>query len=250
LPAVELVIMLQVIKNLLALQERDRKLMRLREELGRIPPERQTFTAQAAATQARLEAVRLRGKHIESDRKKLELDVDAQKQLIEKYSLQQFQTRKNEEYRALAHEIETCKKTISGLEDRILELMEEADQNQRELAAASREAQANKQLVDGRLAELSQREKELEKELADLEASRAELSGTVEESPRARYERLFRSKGNSVIVGIDRGVCGGCHMSLQRQVVVSCQADQELVACPNCGRILYFTPDMDTTFVD
>jgi uncharacterized protein len=248
--AVELLIMLEVIKNLLVLQERDRKLMRLREELGRIPPERQTLTAQAGTTQANLDAVKLRAKHIEADRKKLELDVDAQKQLIDKYSLQQFQTRKNEEYRALAHEIDNCKKAISGLEDRILQLMEEADQVQKLTATTSHEAQQVRQTVDGKLADLARREEGLRRELSDLETGRLDLSAAVEDGARSRYERLLKNKGTSVIVGIERGVCGGCHMTLQRQIVVSCQAEQEIVACPNCGRLLYFTPDMDTTLVD
>ncbi len=238
--------MLEVIKNLLTLQERDRNLARLREQLGRIAPERQTFTVQAAACQARLEAARLRAMQIETARKELELEVEAQKQMIDRYSLQQFQTRKNEEYRALTHEIDTCKANIGKIEDRILELMEQADQAQAEIRSASGAAQQTQQLVDGKLADLARREQDLKSELGQLETGRAELAGAVDESSRGRYERLFKSKGNSVIVGIHRGVCGGCHMTLQRQVVVSCQAEQEMVSCPNCGRILYYTEDMDT----
>ena len=242
--------MLDVIKNLLALQERDRKLLRVREELSRIPPERQTLTTGAAAAQARLDTARDRALHNESDRKKLELDVDAQKQQIEKYSLQQFQTRKNEEYKALSHEIDTCKGNISGLEDQILELMEQADIVRKEIADATQALQEVKKLVDGKLAELAKRENEMLAEQAALETGRNELAARVDDTVRNRYERLFKNKGNNVVVGIERGVCGGCHMTLQRQVVVSCQADAEVVACPNCGRILYFTSDMDTVAVD
>jgi len=32
--------------------------------------------------------------------------------------------------------------------------------------------------------------------------------------------------------------------------VVSCRASQEIITCPNCGRILYYTPDMDMAVVD
>jgi uncharacterized protein len=242
--------MLPVIKNLLVLQERDRRIMRLREEFGRIAPERLNLTTQASRAQAGLEEIRELSKHIESDRKRLELDVEAQKLLIDKYSLQQYQTRKNEEYRALTHEIDTCKANISKIEDAILELMEKGEAAQKETQRRAKEAQAAKTLVDGKLAELQSREERLVAELAELEKGRNELADTVEEVHRARYERLLRSKGGSVVVGITRGVCGGCHMTLQRQSVVSCQAEQEVVACPNCGRILFFTPDMDTTLAD
>jgi hypothetical protein len=67
----------------------------------------------------------------------------------------------------------------------------------------------------------------------------------VDESARARYERLVRSKGEGVVVGIQHGVCGGCHMRVPPQLLVMCQAEKELVSCSNCGRILYYTQDMD-----
>ena len=60
----------------------------------------------------------------------------------------------------------------------------------------------------------------------------------------------MRSKGEHVVVGVDRGVCGGCHMKLPPQLLVMCQADRELVGCSNCGRILYYTREMDLTVVD
>jgi hypothetical protein len=38
-----------------------------------------------------------------------------------------------------------------------------------------------------------------------------------------RYERLFKSKGENVVVGVHHGVCGGCHMKLPAQILVTCQ---------------------------
>src|SRR5688572_3887409 len=119
--------MLDVIEKLLVLQDRDRNILRTKDELAHIEPERRELQTRASGTQAKLDAAKLRAKQIESDRKKLELDVEAKKQQIEKYSLQQFQTKKNEEYRALANEIENCKKVIVEIEDREIELMEQAE---------------------------------------------------------------------------------------------------------------------------
>jgi predicted nucleic acid-binding Zn-ribbon protein len=84
----------------------------------------------------------------------------------------------------------------------------------------------------------------LKKELAELQQGRAELAAAVDESVLNRYERLFKSKGENVVVGVHHGVCGGCHMKLPAQVLVTCQAQREIVACSNCGRILYYTRDM------
>jgi predicted nucleic acid-binding Zn-ribbon protein len=65
-----------------------------------------------------------------------------------------------------------------------------------------------------------------------------------------RYERLLKNKGDNVIVGINHGVCGGCHMKLPPQILVSCRGQKEIVACSNCGRILYYSRDMELTAVD
>src|SRR5262245_28211413 len=108
--------MLEVIEKILILQDRDRKILKVKEELTHIPTERQQLQAKLAASQSGLDAAKLRVKQIESDRKKLELDVEARQQQIERYSLQQFQTKKNEEYRALTHEIDLCKDAIVKLE--------------------------------------------------------------------------------------------------------------------------------------
>ncbi|MDB6063991.1 MAG: hypothetical protein JWR26_199 [Pedosphaera sp.] len=242
--------MLDTIEKLLILQERDRQILRLENELAHIEPERQMLAAKAAGAQTSLEAAKLQGRQIESDRKKLELDVEAKKQQIEKYSLQQFQTKKNDEYRALAHEIETCKGVIIKLEDQQLELMEKAEAAQKDVVLATQTSNEARKLVDGQVAALATREQNLKKELAELQSNREQLLLAVDESARSRYERLLKSKGGNVVVGVEHGVCGGCHMKLPAQIVVSCRAQQEIVTCINCGRILYYTRDMDLAFAD
>src|ERR1051326_5828973 len=125
--------MLDVIEKLLVLQDRDRKITRVRTELSSIGPQRERLHSRTTDTQASLEATKTKLKQLESERKRLELEVEAKKQQIEKYALQQFQTKKNDEYRALSHEIDTCKAAISELEDQQLELMEQADVVQKQL---------------------------------------------------------------------------------------------------------------------
>ncbi len=236
--------MLEAIEKLLILQDRDRKIRRVQAELANIEPERQTLRVKQATAQAELDKGKQRGKQIESDRKRLELDVEAKKSQIEKYANQQLQTRKNEEYRALAHEIDTCKADINRIEDQEIGLMEQAESAQKEVVRLTREAEEAKKLADGQVAKLGEREQNLQQELATLQSNREELSAAVDESVRFRYERLVKSKGENVLVGVNHGVCGGCHMKLPAQILVACQAHQELVTCTNCGRILYHTRDM------
>jgi predicted nucleic acid-binding Zn-ribbon protein len=242
--------MLTVIEKLLVLQDRDRRIQRLELELANLGPERQALQSKGKESQAALDSAKLRVKQIESDRKKIELDVEAKKQQIEKYSLQQFQTKKNEEYKALAHEIENCKVVIGKLEDQQLEVMESADGAAKELALASQIATDVQKRTDGSMQAIADREKSLSKQLADLKSDYSKLREAVEEGALARYERIRKQKGGSAVVGIDHSVCGGCHMKLPVQIIVSCQGQHEIVTCPNSGRILYFTKDMDLAIKD
>ncbi len=242
--------MLAVIEKLLILQDRDRNILRISEELARIAPERTELQGRLSSSQQQWDAAKLKVKQIESDRKKLELDVDAKKGLIEKYSVQQFQTKKNEEYRALAHEIEMCKEAISKLDDQQIELMEKGEAAQKEVEAASKAHAEAKKALDARVSDLNAREVNIKKELDTLKVNREELATAVDESARGKYERLMKQKGGSVVVGIQHGVCGGCHMQLSRSIIVGCQGEQEIMSCPNCGRILFFTPDMDLAVAD
>jgi predicted nucleic acid-binding Zn-ribbon protein len=130
------------------------------------------------------------------------------------------------------------------IEDQEIFLMEQAEAAQKEVVRATLEANAAKKMVDDQITQLNQREENLKKELADLQRGRAELAAAVDEAVCQRYERLFKSKGENVVVGVHHGVCGGCHMKLPAQILVMCQAHSEIVSCTNCGRILYYTRDM------
>ena len=242
--------MLETIEKLLVLQDRDRKIHRVQAELAHISPERESLRAKATTTQAQLDTAKNRVKQIESERKRLEIDVESKKEQIAKYANQQLQTRKNEEYRALAQEIEHCKAEITKIEDHEIELMEHAESAQKDVLRAMADASEAKKLQDSEVAQLNQREENLKKELTEFQTGRAELASAVEESARLRYERLLKSKGDNVIVGINHGVCGGCHMKLPAQILVDCKSQKDIVGCGQCGRILYYTRDMELAAVD
>ncbi len=242
--------MLQVITQLLILQDRDQKILHTQTELGNLAPQRQALESKTAAAQAQLAAVKQRLKELEAKRKQSELEVEEKKQMIARYSLQQFQTKKNDEYRALSHEIATCQEAIRKLEDEQLDLMEKAEMMQKELVIATANAGEISKLTAGKVAELDAREQNLRQALDKLKSDRDQLAEAVEESHRLRYERLIKGKGGKVLVGIDHRFCGGCHMKLPAHVVLSCQSDEDLVNCPNCSRILFYTPEMDLSQTD
>ena len=242
--------MQDAIEKLLILQDRDRTILRFRQELEVIPQDRNHLTSKASSSQSALEAAKHQVNHLESGRKSLELEAESKRIQMEKYQVQQFQTKKNDEFRAIGNEIETAKKVIFEIENRIIENMEQAEVALKQLADANKLAAADKKLMDDQVANLNAQETNLQKQLAEVEANRAALCSSIDPGLLNRYDRLLRNKGGSVVVSVEHGVCGGCHMQLSRQTVVSCRAQQEIIPCTNCGRILYYTAGMDVDIVD
>lgn len=237
--------MLEAIEKLLILQDRDRQIGSLEAELGAIPPQRLAKQQKAAAAQARAETAHKAVMELEAARKQLELEVESQQEHIQRFSLQQFQTKKNDEYQALAREIETAKRKISNLEDRQLELMEQTEGAEEAAATAAQEATTLRAEVDRELADLEARQQNLQAQLGEILAGRETLAGAVEDGLLNRYERLRKTKGDRVLVGIDRGICGGCHVKLQPHLLLTCRTGTEIAACSNCGRLLYYERGME-----
>ena len=123
------------LEQLLILQDRAQKIRQVEAELKSLPLERKSLDAQVAAASANLEAVKDQARHVEVEKKKLELDVGTRNESIARLKTQQYETRKNDEFSAMGREIERYQKEISGLEDQELELMEQADQLKAQIAA-------------------------------------------------------------------------------------------------------------------
>lgn len=204
-----------------------------------MPQQRQNLEAQLAASAAALGALKSKAQHLEMDRKTLELDAGTRRESINRLKTQQYETRKNDEFRAMGNEIERYEKEIQRIEDQELELMDQAEKVKVEVAAEEKKAAAAKESIGRQMADLEEKAKTLDSRLTQLTAERTELSGKVEEDLLSRFERLFASKGDAAVVALEHEVCTGCHMKVTTQTAHRVKNGKEIVSCEQCGRILY-----------
>jgi predicted nucleic acid-binding Zn-ribbon protein len=230
--------MLPEIEKLLVLQDRDRKIRTLKQELKMAPLESKELDEKLAAALKQFEAVKLKSKEIEVERKKLEVEAQAKRDTIAKYQTQKFQTRKNEEFQALNNEISRYEGEIRGIEDRELELMESAETAKATIATTDKETQAIKGQVERQLADIAAKTGALAAQLKELEDERARLAADVDEDLLDTFNRLFINKSEAV-VALEHDICTGCHMKITTQTVVRVRGAREIVHCEQCGRILY-----------
>ena len=228
------------LEQLLILQDRDQKIRQIRTEIETVPLRRSSLEAQLAASRASVEGLKHRVRQVEIDRKRLELDVGTRTETISRLKTQQYQTRKNEEFRAIGHEIERYENEIRKIEDDELELMVLADKVKADLAEEEKKATAAQNSIARQTAALEEKSRALESQLQGLSKERSELAGKIDEDLLGRFERLFKSKGDAAVVAIEHGVCTGCHMKVTTATAAQVRAGKEIVSCENCGRILYF----------
>ena len=204
-----------------------------------MPLQRQNLEAQLAANAAALNALKSKGQHLEMDRKKLELDAGTRRESINRLKTQQYETRKNDEFRAMGNEIERYEKEIQQIEDQELELMDQAEKIKGELAAEDKKAAGARESIARQMTDLDEKGKALDAQLKQLTAERTELAGKVEEDLLSRFERLFASKGDAAVVALEHEVCTGCHVKVTTQTAHRVKNGKEIVSCEQCGRILY-----------
>jgi predicted nucleic acid-binding Zn-ribbon protein len=227
------------LEQLLILQDRDQKISQIRIEIETVPLRRKSLETQLAASKSSVESLKQRARQAEVDRKKLELDVGTRTETISRLKTQQYQTRKNDEFQAIGHEIERYENEIRKIEDDELELMVLADKVKADLTEEEKKAVATQQSIARQSVDLDEKSKALESQLHQLVTERSELAGKIDEDLLARFERLFKSKGDAAVVAIEHGVCTGCHMKVTTATASQAKAGKEIVSCENCGRILY-----------
>ena len=227
------------LEQLLILQDRQQKIRQIENEIKNLPLQRKHLESQLADTAASLEAIKQKARQVEVDRKRLELDVGTRNESINRLKTQQYQTRKNDEFQAMGHEILRYEDEIRKLEDQELELMDQTDKLKVEVTAEEKKAAAAKDSITRQTNDLGEKSKALETRLQELSKERKELAEKMDEDLLNRFERLFASKGDSAIVAIEHGVCTGCHMKLTIATVKGAESGKEIVNCEQCGRILY-----------
>src|SRR5256885_14361998 len=127
------------IEHLISLQRTDREIQRLKAEVAELPRRVAVIEQKLAGTKAELEKARSAVKADEAARRKYETAITDLRQKISKYRDQSLEVKTNDQYKALMHEIQFAEQEIGANEDKILELMVNAEARDKQVKAAEAE---------------------------------------------------------------------------------------------------------------
>ncbi|MGB1875011.1 MAG: zinc ribbon domain-containing protein [Akkermansiaceae bacterium] len=231
--------MLPEIESLLVLQDHDQRILSLKKDIERIPADKERAKERLAKD---LDAVEQAKKAVQENEvaiKNLELDIGTRKNTLDRLKVQQYETKKNDEFTALENEINRYNGEVDDLETEELELMEKADSLRLELQKAEDALALTQSMVDEEIAQLDERAGNAQARYEEVSGVRAKLAADVDEDLLSLYERLMKSKGGDAVVSAENSQCHGCHMKVVPSTMIKVQADKEITQCENCGRILY-----------
>ncbi|MBI4626242.1 MAG: hypothetical protein HY736_23860 [Verrucomicrobia bacterium] len=234
-----------VIQTLLILLDRDLKRLGVEAQLKAVPGDIVRVEQRIAAEKAAIEAARTELRDLEAKKKVLETEIGSAEDKLGRYKSQQLLVRKNDEYQALSHEIETTQTQIGDLEGNELELMYAIDEARKRFSAAEAELKANISGHEARIKMLQEREISL---IAELKAVRAEVAAAREPigEPKLRlYDRIAVRNMPAVVPIHHVDKCGGCHLKVSSEVVSAARGKggdpmAVLPTCDQCGRIVYW----------
>jgi predicted nucleic acid-binding Zn-ribbon protein len=169
-----------------------------------------------------------------------EKEVAAVQTRLARYKDQLLEVKTNREYTAMLHEIATAESDIRAREDRLLEVMMEAD----ELAAAIKKHEAELKIAEK---EIAAERAALATEMTSLQAlidqasvERHKLAGEIDRVVLGVFEQVARSRKGVAVAQAKNGHCTICHVRLRPQVFNEIRRNASIIQCDSCQRILYY----------
>jgi len=233
-----------VIQGLLILQDRDRKARGLEAQVKTVPGDIARVEQKIAAEKAAIDGARMEVRGLESKKKLLETEIGSAEGKVAQYRTQQLSIRKNDEYQAMGHQIETMQGQIADLEGKELEIMYAIDDAKKRFADAEAELKANISGHEARIKMLKEREANVASELKLAQAELAAARSPVGDLKLRIYDRIA-ARNMPAVVPLSGGKCGGCHLKVSSEVESGARGKgsdplAQLPTCDQCGRIVYW----------
>ncbi|MEZ0268100.1 MAG: zinc ribbon domain-containing protein [Phycisphaerae bacterium] len=180
-----------------------------------------------------------------------ELEIKTRDEKIEKLRAQQSTARTNKDYQAFLTEINTEKVDKGKAEDEAMKAMESAERISAELKVVQGQLGEEQAKLDETKGQLGGRLSELQADIDRIKPLRAEAYELVPAKGRLAYDRIADRHDGDAMAPMEKPDpryeeygCGTCNMTLVTDVYNRLHSRDEVVLCPNCGRLLYIPADL------
>jgi predicted nucleic acid-binding Zn-ribbon protein len=237
---------LKQIEQLVALQRVDSEILQLNSELAGAPKEIQVLEESFQKLSQELDQLTEKTNFLQEQEKKLNQEIEDDTLKIKKSKNKLMMVNNTKEYHAMMREMDNLEKINRLREEERVTLLEELSRQQQSQTELTEQSQTLRVDLDAKQANLQARVDETQKRLSQLDQERRNAGKNVPPPVLGRYEFIRSRLSAPVIVPVEGGVCGGCHISIPPQSYNELQKGQQILSCPNCQRLIYwsehFTP--------
>jgi len=228
------------IKHLIGLQNADTLILKKRIFIDKVPARIHEVDEPLKQAKADLEKMRQKNEGLVRKKREKEKALEDVHEKIKKMKARSSDLKTNKEYQAHLKEIESSEKEIGSIEEQILVIMEELDASIAQQKAKEENVNAEAARLEVFRKGLEDEVKVYESELAGLKEERAKLVRQLEPDMYETYMFGLRHGGGTAVTAAKDEVCLGCNMNIPPQLFVEIKKNEEIIQCPQCGRILYY----------
>ncbi len=237
--------MQNTINTLIHLQEYDSKIMEIQKEMDQGPVRIEELKRNLARTEDILQEKTADLDACKKEKRQMEQDISDLEAGIEKSNIKLNNIKSNKEYRAILKEIESLNRQKTVLEDRVLELLEEIEKKEEVLNTTVKQLEKVKTVFEHNRKTILKEIEDLQDKKNDLEKKKAEISRQIEPDLLKRYNTLRKNRGGIAVSAVLNGICKACNIAIPPQKFNELIKGADLITCPNCKRILYYTEDTE-----
>ena len=209
-----------------------RRLQQLQQLLGE-SDEVRTARQLVAQTQTDLHEWHAKQKNAELEDKSLAERIKATEE-----RLMSGVVRNPKELEALQQSLEALRRHREMVEEEGVNALTQAEALAQKLLGDQAALAAVENGWSGNQTELREEETKLKHNGLLLKRKREQLTASMNETLRDRYEQMRKRKAGVAISAVQNGTCSACHVALPTGTVNSLRGATSLVICPSCGRYL------------
>ena len=232
--------MKEFLNNLRMLQQIDNELAALSFKNLEIPKKIEGMKLAVKAVKDDLE----KEKHTHLEQKKqyklAELEQKAIEEKINQYSVQLYQAKTNEQYKAFLKEIEGQKLAKNKVEDQMLENLEQTETAEKKIEMLTKELAEVESETLSKVAALEKDEKDIKAAIKNREEERKRSVQNLSKDILSIYERIKKGKGGLAVAEVKGEKCSGCQNPIPPQIIIEIKKAERFYFCEYCGRILIY----------
>ncbi len=227
------------IEMLLRIQEYDKQIYQLESEFSKKLQERENLEELLTTYTLNMDQLQEELNEILEDLNFKKNLLEEKEALLEKLDEKTSSVQNQKQSEALASEITIAKTNKNILEDKILEIQALVDEKNKKISEVQQQINETKQKLEDFDAQLVLFKKEIDVQIEQINKEKKTMLNDINPNLLAKYNKITLWAKGSAVVKVENETCYGCFIKLPPQISVLVEETDEIVYCPNCGRILY-----------